>query len=660
MGLSRLELLGGFAIRAAGEPGVPVRISSKKSAALLAYLAMHPNRCASREQLATLLWGERLDQQARHSLRECLRQLHEAFASSGSDPFCSDREKIGLRGDSLVVDADEFRVLAGSADFHDQERAVALYRGEFLAEFDLRVEAFGEWIEAERSRLRAIAAEVFERRAERFHVVGDGRQAIDSATRLVALDPLREDWQQSLLRLLARYEGRDAALAHARGLTARLKRELGVEPAPATMALVADIERGSVAPTISIATGTAPQARDGRPSIAVLPFLDLRQHQACNHFCAGVAIDVAAALSRIRSLSVTTGHATSLCRIDAAGTRQVGCEVGRELEADYLLDGSVRTLNGRLRVTARLVDAETGHNIWTLRYDWTQGDMFDAQDEIGAKIAACIEPHVYAAEGIRARRQPPQALDVRGCVMRAFSLINHRSRQNYALASELLRRAIDLDPHCTQAYSLLAYITALEVVYGWKPREHTMGIARDAANTAVLLDADAPWAHFAVGFVHAQSRSTDAAIRAFEKALALNPSFCLAHTYLGSALSHLGRSEAAIEQIEIAERLNPRPMFLGVNNYVRANAHFAAERYREASMWARRSVLESPGIVTSHRLVVVNSALAGEADKARRALDALLALVPGTSLEKIDEALPYSRDSDRSRFLDAFSRVGLD
>jgi tetratricopeptide (TPR) repeat protein len=201
---------------------------------------------------------------------------------------------------------------------------------------------------------------------------------------------------------------------------------------------------------------------------------------------------------------------------------------------------------------------------------------------------------------------------------------------------------------------------ALEVVYGWRSRENTMATAREAAQNAVLLEVDAPWSHFALGYVLAQNRSTDEAIVAYEKALSINPHFGLAHTYLGSALSVLGRSEAALAEIDVAERLSAREIFHGVNNYVRANAHFAAGRYREANRFARNSVHQSPGIVTSHRHRVVNCALAGAMREARVALDDLLRLVPETSLRSIDEALPYVREQDRGRFLDAFYRVGIE
>jgi adenylate cyclase len=383
-----------------------------------------------------------------------------------------------------------------------------------------------------------------------------------------------------------------------------------------------------------------------KPTIAVIPFKGLNPHWDHDHFAHGLGTEIITALSRTKSLSVVARESD---RTSAA-----------DWMSHYALKGCVRMAGTRVRISTQLVDACTGDHIWTGRCDHEVRNVFAMQEEIAAKIAASVEPHIYAAEGARASRQSPHALDARGCIMRAISLINIRSKRNYLFAEELLKRAIELDPACAQAYSLFAYVMALEVVYGWKPRQTTMTLAHDAAQNAVLLDIDAPWGHFALGYVHAQSRSTEEAIREYEKALALNPSFGVAHTYLGSALSVLGRSEAALAQIDAAERLSSREIFYGVNNYVRANAHFAAGRYREASLCARNSVRESPGIVTSQRHVVVNCALAGAIEEARKALEGLLRLVPETSLQSIDEALPYVREQDRIRFLDAFYSVGIE
>jgi DNA-binding SARP family transcriptional activator len=637
-----------------------VVISARKGQAVLSYLAMQPEYSATRGQLATLLWGDRTDELARQNLRQCLATLRRELATAAPDVFIVERDAVRLRERCVIVDAVEFAALGDAYELPRLERAVALYHGEFLAGTGVEADTFVDWVAGERGRLQAVAARILERYVEKTNALGDGQKAIDAGQWLVALDPLREDWQRSLLRLYARYQGRDAAIAHARALTALLRKELDVDPAPATAALVADIERGATAPGWSAARSPAGDPQRGvplasllvaKPTIVVFPFDDLSPNRDQDHFARGLVAEILAALSCMKSLSVVASNSDRATQVD---------QLTRELGADYALKGCVRVAGIRVRIATQLVDACSGDHIWTGRSDHAVRDVFAMQEEVAAKIAASVEPHVYAAEGIRASRRPLHALDARGCVMRAISLINIRSRRNYALAEELLKRAIEIDPTCAHAYSLFAYVMALEVVYGWKPRENTMATARDVAHNAVLLDVDAPWSHFALGYVHAQSRRTDEAIAAYEKALALNPNFGVAHTYLGSALSVLGRSEAALAQIDVAERLSSREIFYGVNNYVRANAHFAAGRYREAGVSARNSVRQSPGIVTSHRHVVVNFALSGAIGEAKTALDDLLRLVPGTSLRAIDEALPYVREQDRSRFLDAFHSVGIE
>jgi TolB-like protein/DNA-binding SARP family transcriptional activator/Tfp pilus assembly protein PilF len=648
-----------------------IPISARKGRAILSFLAMQPGYSASRAQLATLLWGDRSDALARQDLRQCLATLRRELATAAPDVLVMEGDEVRLRERSVTVDAAELVALGDSYELSRLERGIALYRGEFLAGSDIDAEAFLDWVAGERSRLETVAARLLERYVEKTDALGDGAMALAAGQRLVALDPLREDRQRLLLRLYARYQGRDAAIGYARALSALLRREADVAPSPATTTLVADIERGAIAPPGPIVVAAGPSLSEAgaprdsyflssvartKPAIVVLPFDDLTSRPHQGHFARGLATEIAAALSRVKSVAVLADSS-----IPAGAGKAIDAErIARECGVDYALKGCVRTAGPRTRVAWQLIDACTGSYIWTGRSDHDLSDVFAAQDDIAAKIAASVEPYIYAAEGTRARRQPPHTLDARGCVMRAISLINIRSKRNFAFAEELLKRAIELDPACAQAHSLFAYVMALEVVYGWKSRQSTMVLAHNAAQNAVLLDVDAPWSHLALGYVHAQSRSTDEAIAAYEKALALNPNFGLAHTYLGSALSVLGRCDAALAQIDVAERLGSREIFYGVNNYVRANACFAAGRYRDASRFALKSVRESPGIVTSQRHVVVNCALAGAIEEARKALEGLLRLVPETSLRSIDEALPYVRAQDRVRFLDAFSSVGIE
>ena len=265
----KVRLLGRFAVTIDGGPPAPTRISSRKGRALLAYLAMHPEHCAGREQLATLLWGDRPDQQARLSLRQCILSLRTALSEAG-DVLVLEADTVALRMHHVQVDAVDFGRLGQSAAAEDMERAAQLYSGEFLADLSIEAEDFADWMQSERSRLTAMAARVFESRTEQLDITGCGQQAVNTADRLVALDPLREDWQRRMLRVCARHQGRDAALARAKALIALLKAELEVEPEPATIALIDEIRSGAIALAERPATASAEPARQQSPGASAL------------------------------------------------------------------------------------------------------------------------------------------------------------------------------------------------------------------------------------------------------------------------------------------------------------------------------------------------------------------------------------------------------
>jgi hypothetical protein len=240
---------------------------------------------------------------------------------------------VGLNEQRLSVDAREFAALADSSEPDALARACDLYLGPFLSGMSVESEAFDEWVAAERARFESTASLALISYAKHADMAGMGSRAISAVERLTAIDPLREDWQRLALHLYARHQGRDAALAHARALTARLKRELDIEPAEATKALVADIERCAIAPAKPIPDRSGPPVRHRKPAIAVLPFLDLRQDGNRDHFSDGIALDMIAALSRIRSLSIAAYNLSFFYRGGVADVRQIG----RELGVDYVL-----------------------------------------------------------------------------------------------------------------------------------------------------------------------------------------------------------------------------------------------------------------------------------------------------------------------------------
>jgi DNA-binding SARP family transcriptional activator/TolB-like protein len=254
-----LRLLGAFAVEAdVGRP-LALSIRSKKARALLAYLAMKPDYRARREELATLLWGDNPDALARQSLRQCLNSLRQDL-SVAAEALIVDREAVGLNAQLIGVDARKFLLLARSAAPDELAAAAQLWHGAFLSDLTLDIEEFDAWQRQEADRLAGAAAGVFEARSRHADAGGDGAHAIAAAELLVALEPTREDRQRAALKLVARYQGREAALSRVKQLTDLLRTELGVAPEAATRSLVEAIKRGDFesapAPEQSVALST--------------------------------------------------------------------------------------------------------------------------------------------------------------------------------------------------------------------------------------------------------------------------------------------------------------------------------------------------------------------------------------------------------------------
>jgi TolB-like protein len=668
----RLDLLGGFDLAIGGDPQRPIPLSSKKAHAVLAYTAMHPKHCVDRDRLASLLWGDRSDELAYQSLRQCLHLLRTELAPLSPDLLVLDGRQVRLRTQFLAVDALDFVALSQSNDIRQLERAARLYQGEFLANLHLEVETFADWVQAERGRLEAVAAGVFETCIERYDGLGNAQKAIDAATRLVELDALREDRQRLLLRLYARYRGPEAALAQARAVTAMLRKQLDVDPAPTTQAVIAEIQSGVIAPRAAPGGSSAlsravkgrnrlrpPQILTSQPSIAVLPFANVSSDSEQEYFADGITEEIILNLSRLNWLNVIARNSSFTYKNKPVDVRQAAST----LRSRYVLEGSVRVAANRVRVAAALVEGMTGQHVWTESYDRELASIFAMQDELAERVVGAIAPRIYAAECDRARRKPAEGLDSWDCVVRALSIMNSRSKSDLTAAQRLLNRSIALEPNHVKAYSLLSYVTTLNTVAGWAPRGSTSERALDIGRKAVLLDAGDPWAHLALGFAYAWSgRVEDAAIE-YQQGLKLDPSLAYGHTLLGAILCYLGRGDEALIQVDKAQSLSPKDLFTrgnrGINNQTRAIAYFVAGRYREGIQFGRNAIIESPTLPTAYRMLIANCALAGEIEEARARLQALQRFMPSTSLESIKEWLPFSRTAERQNLIDAFRTVGL-
>jgi DNA-binding SARP family transcriptional activator len=225
--------------------GAKVRVSSQKGMALLAYLAMNPGP-NSRPSLADLLWGDRVDRQARQSLRQCMVGLRRDLGET-TRVLTGDDHTLRLDHALIAIDVRELERAAAAPCHADRLRCLQMSSGLFLEGFHVGAEAFDQWVEAERNRLAAIATRTFIQLAEHAEAEGDAANALLALERLVATDPGEEEWHRRLIRAVAKHQGPDAAIGRAKWLASQLRRHVDAEPSAETRELLEAFRRDAAA-----------------------------------------------------------------------------------------------------------------------------------------------------------------------------------------------------------------------------------------------------------------------------------------------------------------------------------------------------------------------------------------------------------------------------
>jgi len=392
-----------------------------------------------------------------------------------------------------------------------------------------------------------------------------------------------------------------------------------------------------------------------RPGIAVLAFENMSGDPAQEYFGDGISEDILTALSKQRWFMVIARNSSFTYKGRAVHIRQIAEELG----VRYIVEGSVRKADNRVRITAQLNDATTGGHLWAERYDRELVDVFAVQDEITNAIAAAIEPQIHAAENFRSHRKPPASLDAWDLLMRALSHYWRVTRQDHGAAQALLERAIAIDPDYGQALAVLAANHMFGVHLGWAELAAVAPVAEAAALAAVRCDHEDAWAHAALGSVCFSTRRLADALSEFEQALALNPNFSLAQGYYALALSYAGRSAESFEAAQRAIRLSPRDPSLAIYHGIAGYARFTERRYLEAIALAREAIRHRGDLTGAYRVLAVSAGMTGDSLLAETALGELRRTQPNISLHWIATQLPWANEADREHYLEGFRRAGL-
>ena len=404
------------------------------------------------------------------------------------------------------------------------------------------------------------------------------------------------------------------------------------------------------------ATAQSARPLPQKPSIAVLPFGNMSGDSEQEYFSDGITEDIITNLSRNHSFFVISRSTSFTYKGPAV---DVG-KVGRELGVRYVLEGSVRRAGSRVRITAQLIEAASGHHLWADRYDRELADVFAVQDEIALNITGAIAPGIISAEIQQAQRKDPSQLDAWDRIMRAHWHIRRFTREDLAEARRLLDDAIALDPTNSMAFSDLAFARHFEAVFGWGdgPAESHARLG-ETARKAVAADESDAMAHTALAIFDLFSGRHEEARRRLQRALDLDPNSMFARGYLGVSYGFGGDYETALPHLEEAMRLSPRGPLLVIWRLCRGWSAFTAERYEEAAEFATQAGEANAAFPDIYAVLAAANGQLGRTAAARRALDELLRRMPGLTASDDRLSRPFARATDRDRFLEGLRKAGL-
>jgi TolB-like protein len=417
------------------------------------------------------------------------------------------------------------------------------------------------------------------------------------------------------------------------------------------------VVQGSRAPESGLSTEPPAHELPDKPSIAVLPFVNLSGDAEQDYFADGVAEDIITALSRMRWLFVIARNSSFTYKGRTGDVKQIG----RDLGVRYVLEGSLRKAANRVRITGQLIDATTAGHLWAERYDGALDDIFELQDRITESVVGAIAPQLERAEIERAERKPTQSLDAYDYFLRGMAGFHAGGREGLDQALSCFRQSIALDSEFASAYGMAAWCLFTRSLNGWMtdPVQDTEEGARLARRAVELGKSDAvalargghALAHF--------SHDLDMGIDFLDRALVINPSLAAAWLLGGFLRLFRGEPDEAITWLECAMRLSPFDSEMFRMQTGVAMAHLIAGRFDAASSRAANSFREMPALVLPGAVVAASHALGGRMDEARRAMQQVRQFNPALRLGTLHEWLPFRLTQHAALFADGLRKAGL-
>jgi len=394
-----------------------------------------------------------------------------------------------------------------------------------------------------------------------------------------------------------------------------------------------------------------------RPSIAVLPFANFSGDPTQTYFADGMVDEIITALSRLRWLFVIARTSSFTYRDRALDVRQIGHELG----VRYVLEGSVRKTENRVRIMPQLIDAQTGAHVWAGRFEGALDDVFELQDRMTGQVVGAIAPKLQQAEVARVRHKPTESLAAYDCFLRGVASFHRFTRPATDEALAHFQRAIELDPDFATPYGIAALCYCRRKATRWwadeaKDTADAVRVARkavDAGHDDVIALAAGGWALAYVGL------DLDNGAAFIDRALELGPNFATAWMFSGWTRVFLGEHDTAIEHFAESMRMSPLDPLIVIALTGTAFAHHLALRQDQAATWAERAFREHPNYFFANVICACTRALAGRSEDARAVMARVREMNPALRIGNLKDLEPLYRPEDLATWTDAMRQAGL-